>query len=201
MQRLEKDIPNLPLCTAEKGSIVVLGEYEQDDNTFNGKEPIEWIVLHNQEGAVYLLSKKVLDAQQFNSANREGCVLDDWLKTTFFDNAFKHVSEGTITRVGLLNEKEIEQYNISQETLAAELTSYALSKHPEHDSTCGYFWWSTQDELNDGYSDMLAPVVWENGLYDARYLSITSYCGVRPTLWIFADSENLPKESDYYSNN
>ena len=50
------------------GDIVTFGHYEQDNDTDNGKEPIEWRVLDiNEEGQLLLLSDKALDVQRYNT--------------------------------------------------------------------------------------------------------------------------------------
>ena len=49
------------------GSIVTFGQYEQDNNTGNGPEEIEWIVLDVQDGKSLLLSRYGLDAKPYNT--------------------------------------------------------------------------------------------------------------------------------------
>ena len=52
---------------AEIGDSIYFGDYEQDGDTENGKEMIEWIVLDEQEGSILVISKFALDAMAFNS--------------------------------------------------------------------------------------------------------------------------------------
>ena len=48
-------------------------EYEQDGNTANGKEPIEWIVLDKSGGNTYLLlSLYVLDSAKWSDGTEKG---------------------------------------------------------------------------------------------------------------------------------
>lgn len=49
------------------GDTIVFGNYEQDNNLGNGKEPIEWYVLDIKDGNAFLLAKYVLDYQPFDS--------------------------------------------------------------------------------------------------------------------------------------
>ena len=50
------------------GDIVTFGHYEQDNDRYNGKEPIEWRVLDiNEEGQLLLLSDKALDVRPYNT--------------------------------------------------------------------------------------------------------------------------------------
>jgi len=55
------------------GKIITFGEYEQDGNTANGKEPIEWIVLDKSGGNTYLLlSLYVLDSAKWSDGTEKG---------------------------------------------------------------------------------------------------------------------------------
>ena len=51
---------------SKQGDIIVLGHYKQDNDLSNGKEPIEWIVLSNEEEKILLLSKYGLDCLPYN---------------------------------------------------------------------------------------------------------------------------------------
>ena len=48
--------------TANVGDIIVVGTYEQDNNTSNGKELIEWLVLAKENNRVLVISDKALDS-------------------------------------------------------------------------------------------------------------------------------------------
>ena len=76
----------------EAGSLVTFGHYEQDMNTENGPEEIQWIVLDTDGDRVFLLSKYGLDAKQYNvkytRVTWETCSLRQWLNSTFLDSAF-----------------------------------------------------------------------------------------------------------------
>ena len=50
------------------GDYVYYGNYEQDNNAENGKEPIEWQIVDKKEGRVLLISKYILDAQVFDKS-------------------------------------------------------------------------------------------------------------------------------------
>ena len=49
------------------GNTVVFGNYEQDNDTSNGKEPIEWIIISEENDRRLLVSKYILDVQPFNT--------------------------------------------------------------------------------------------------------------------------------------
>ena len=46
------------------GDTITFGTYEQDNNTSNGKEAIEWTVLDKNGMSVLLISKQALDCQR-----------------------------------------------------------------------------------------------------------------------------------------
>lgn len=194
MKQLETDRPYLSILLAKNGDVVTLGEYEQDNNTSNGKEPIEWIVLHNEDGEVYLLSKYILDAQQFNTTDVKECSLDDWLKTTFSKNAFESINDDILTRVGILQEIDIDNYGMTKDQITAEYTKYALAQDPERGYTAGLMWWLIEDTLFNGGGHISAPVVWENGSHGNYSCNVTDRCGVRPAVWLFAEPDDIPAE-------
>ena len=76
------------------GGYVTFGSYEQDNNTANGQEPIEWLVLDYDaaNNRALLLSRYGLDEQPYNkeltSITWEECTLRTWLNGTFLDKAF-----------------------------------------------------------------------------------------------------------------
>lgn len=56
----------LLIAQSNIGDMVFFGSYEQDNNTANGKENIEWLVLDKKGNQVLLLSNKALDYQSYN---------------------------------------------------------------------------------------------------------------------------------------
>lgn len=88
------------------GDTVKFGSYEQDNNTENGKEEIEWEVLAVENEKALLISKYALDCQQYNSeytsVTWESCTLRKWLNNTFLNRAFgtshqKMILSSTVT--------------------------------------------------------------------------------------------------------
>lgn len=91
-----------------KGNIVKFGKYEQDDNLYNGKEEIEWIVLepNKSNDTVLLISRLCLDYKKYDDGNYgldsdgnydmradkgidwENCSLRAWLNDSFYEDAF-----------------------------------------------------------------------------------------------------------------
>ena len=74
------------------GGSIFLGQYEQDNHADNGPEPIEWIILDIKDNSALLVSKYVLDCQQFNTEKTEisweTSSLRQWMNDTFVKTAF-----------------------------------------------------------------------------------------------------------------
>ena len=94
------------------GGYVTFGSYKQDNNTGNGPEPIEWLVLDydaaNQR--VLLLSRYGLDAKPYNNnqwvaVTWETCTLRTWLNGLFLNKAFTAQEQGGILLTNVDNSK------------------------------------------------------------------------------------------------
>ncbi len=76
----------------EVGDIVIFGHYEQDNDTANGKEEIEWQVLNVQGDSALLISRFGLDTKPYHtertSVTWETCSLRSWLNSDFLEEAF-----------------------------------------------------------------------------------------------------------------
>lgn len=90
------------------GNVVMFGHYEQDNNTANGPEPIEWIVLDIKNEKVLLLSKYGLNTKPYNTeeinVSWEKCTLRDWLNSEFLQSAFSEEERGAILTTELDND-------------------------------------------------------------------------------------------------
>ena len=139
--------------TAKVGDIVYFGTYEQDNDTTNGKEDIEWLVLAKENNRVLVISDKALDCQPYNSSDTrvtwETCSLRTWLNTDFVNDAFSDGEKAmipTVTvsadknpqydtdpgnatkdKVFLLSIVEAEKYFTSDEARKCVPTEYAIS--------------------------------------------------------------------------
>ena len=89
------------------GTKHLFGSYEQDNNLSNGKEPIEWIVLKEEENRKLLVSKYLLDIKEFNDEDKsitwEKCTLRSWLNRDFLDSAFSEEEQKYILNTKLKN--------------------------------------------------------------------------------------------------
>ena len=93
---------------AKVGSTVLFGSYEQNNNTNNGKEDIEWQVLEIDGDKALVISKYGLDAQPYNTESVkvtwETCSLRTWLNNTFYKNAFTTDEQSKIQTTVLEND-------------------------------------------------------------------------------------------------
>ena len=101
-------------------SIVRFGNYEQDNNTGNGKEPIEWIVLDvdSENKKALLISRYVLDTQiyykTYTDVSWEKCNLRNWLNNTFLKTAFSSSEQKAILKSTLNNDFSEQKYDNSE---------------------------------------------------------------------------------------
>lgn len=86
------------------GNSVFFGEYPQQLANPMEKQPIEWIVLKEQEDKVLLLSKCILDTKVWNSDSRAYdplwtfSTLREWLHTQFKDVAFSEKEQKKLVK-------------------------------------------------------------------------------------------------------
>ena len=187
--------PYFGILSAAPGDEVILGVYEQDNNTSNGPEGIEWIILKNENGVVYAVSKYILDAQVYNTHNGDGSTLKGWLKDDFYNVAFSNVPKGFVSKVGLLSRDDLDVYRTIANT-KPEWTAYSKAQGPENHYYAGYSWWLDGEYFHGyGFADVDMEVVIESGSYSNNVSPVTGVNGVRPAIIIDCVSINI----DYYS--
>lgn len=143
---------------AEVHDIISLGKYEQDGNTENGNEDIEWIVLEKNDETVLLISRYALDTVKFNE-NREECSFEEsdlfeFLNGDFYNNSFDDDEKNVIfsnengEKISLPTKEEVFKYMAVDETHvdSAKITSYAESKGAR--TRNGVCWWWLKDGGN-----------------------------------------------------
>ncbi len=93
--------------TKKNVEYVVFGSYEQDNDDSNGKEPIEWMVLDENENGKLLISRYVLDRVEYNTeytdVTWETCSLREWLNEDFLNSAFTAEEQAKIATANLVN--------------------------------------------------------------------------------------------------
>ncbi len=187
------------------GLRVLFGEYEQDNDPSDGKEPIEWLVLDDRGGHYLLLSRYVLDAQPLHEGNPvrawAECSLRVWLREEFTPAAFTPEEQeaiyltrlsdtGTEDKVFLLSETEIREARLAWEWGEGIGTAYARAQGlivcngiPVRSS-----WWYLRTPRNmelccDGSGSF------------ASANSGRSLNGVRPAMWVRKDAVTPCKDS------
>ena len=109
-----KDDGNLIAAAREvyktAGSIVSFGTYEQDNDTANGPEPIQWIVLAAEGEKSLLLSRYGLDVKAYNNEwadiTWEKSSLRTWLNNSFMNAAFRADEQTAILSTPVDNSNE-----------------------------------------------------------------------------------------------
>lgn len=98
------------ICAAEEGQVVSFGRYEQDNNSENGRDKIEWRILKKQNDSILLISKYCLECAVFNESentNWANSSIREWLNNEFFNEAFSDLENSVILST------EIDNQNIS----------------------------------------------------------------------------------------
>ena len=179
------------------GDYVIFGNYEQDYNSTNGKEVIEWRVLNKENDRLLVISRYALDCQPFNtsytSITWENCSLRKWLNNWFITDAFNSEEQRMVLsstdieskdKVFLLSRAEVLMYFSSQEDRLCKGTAYCYAKGAnEYSEGCN--WWL---RTLDSGSKNAAVVFGKNGnLSSTGGLVDANNIAVRPALWISID--------------
>lgn len=191
----------------EVGKYISFGKYEQDNNTSNGKEEIEWLVLDVVNGKALVVSKYGLDCQPYNTEAGEltwdTCTLRTWLNTNFINAAFsdnEKASIPTVTvsadkntdystyfgsepqdKIFLLSFTEANKYFSSDSKRECQATAYAKKQGAYTGDNGNCWWWlrSSGAPQNSAATVDCIGVVYEEG-----YLVTYPDNAVRPAFWI-----------------
>lgn len=91
------------------GDYITFGSYEQDNNTANGKEAVEWLVLAKENNRLLVISRYALDCKPFNDRGRfttwATCTLRTWLNEDFLNNTFSNTEQAMIPTVTVSADK------------------------------------------------------------------------------------------------
>ena len=189
------------------GDYILFGTYEQDNNSSNGKEDVEWLVLDRQEDKIFVISRYALDCQPYNTeltdATWATCSLRKWLNSEFINNAFTAeeqamIAEASISadknpqttqdRVFLLSNEEAARYFTTDEARKCATTEYANAqgaytswKHSaDGKAAC---WWWTRSPLSSDYQDIAYGI---NAAGSTNSINPVNHNAgaIRPVLWI-----------------
>lgn len=198
------------------GDTLVFGTYEQDNDTTNGKEDIEWLVLTKENNKILVVSDKALDCKPYNQSRDyvtwETCSLRNWLNNDFINAAFTaeeramiptvtvsadmnpeyNTNPGNATkdRVFLLSIVETEKYFTSDEARKCVPTEYAISNgaYTSDSYTKGGKVTCCWWLRSPGNSQSYAAYVLAGGsVYGYGHRVNNDYTSVRPALWISID--------------
>lgn len=193
----------------EIGDIISFGRYEQDNNSSNGAEPIEWIVLDTQkDGQALLISKMALDCQPFNTdktaVSWETSSIRQWLNGIFYNAAFNiaeqeqiittmvtadnnpiyNTSPGSNTndKLFLLSLEEVNKYIPEDSKKVCNATQYAVKQGAYVNPNNGGSWWWLR---SPGITNCDAASINSDGSVDYDDGSVNSGKGtIRPAMWI-----------------
>lgn len=199
------------LKVAKAGDYVFFGAYEQDNNTSNGKEDVEWLVLEVKDGKALVVSKYALDCIQYNTSDTdvtwETCTLRKWLNNDFINAAFSSYEKAmipTVTvsadknpdystnpgnatqdQVFLLSITEANKYFNSNGARQCVPTDYAVANGTWESNSGNCWWWlrSPGYDLNHA-----ADVGIGGGVYERGHGVGSGDGAVRPALWIDLNS-------------
>ena len=201
-------IKKILLSKTQVGSYVNFGSYEQDNNTSNGKEDIEWLVLAKEGNRVLLISRYALDNNCFCRIidTWETCYLREWLNGIFLREAFSEeeramipsvtvsadknpgysTSPGNSTtdQVFLLSIPEANKYFSSNEARKCAPTAYAIaqgawtSDSNKVDGKATCGWWLR----SPGKLSSFTAEVNSSGFISNS--GDNGYSAVRPALWV-----------------
>lgn len=198
------------LITAKTGEYVNFGSYEQDNNTSNGKEIIEWQVIEKEDNRVLIISKYALDSKSYNasrsSTDWENCSLRQWLNSSFISEAFDseeqaliqntdvsadknpgyNTSPGnnTTDKIFLLSYDELDKYFSSINSGRTILTDYAVAQGAFVDKEDGEkrsMWWLRSPGSSQDHAAYVDP----NGFSSEIGTFVDfEFVAVRPAMWI-----------------
>ena len=196
------------LKNSSVGSYVILGSYEQDNDSSNGKEDIEWLVLEKENNRVLVISRYALDCQPYNkeptAVTWEDCSLRKWLNDDFVKTAFNNMEQGMILtatvsadknpdcstypgkatqdKVFLLSILEVNKYFASDAAEKCKNTAYVEKQGAQTLENGGFgLWWLR----SPGDGQKFAAFVGNNGGVETYGLRVSAdFVAVRPALWI-----------------
>ena len=184
------------------GDIIPFGHYEQDNQTFNGREPVEWIVIDKIGGKLLLISRYVLDMKPYHDAGTnitwENCSLRKWLNGSFYSTAFDMEEQKAIKTADIKNGKD-QSYlkkdggNDTQDRVfllsyaqalqyveGTLLSTAAATKYAKGRGRCDGSWWLR----SRGAMADQASYVSSNGEMKKCFTVNHEGTGVRPAIWI-----------------
>ncbi len=208
----------LTLTNPQVGDYVWFGSYEQDNDTSNGKEEIEWLVLAKEGNKILVVSKYALDCRQYNTSSTnvtwETCTLRKWLNNDFINAAFSadekamiptvtvsadknpgysiYPGNSTSDNIFLLSITEAEKHFSDDDARMCAPTAYAIAQGAwanDNDKTASGETTCWWWLRSPGNNQSSAAAVYSDGAVNRRGLSVyNDRFAVRPALWITISS-------------
>ena len=200
--------PLISMIDSENRDAVLFGSYEQDNDTTNGKEQIEWTVLDRQDDKCLIISNKALDCQSYNGSKEdvtwEDSSIRAWLNNEFLNEAFDNdeknlICETTVPaedntyydvdggndtsdKIFFLSNGELETYFPLEEARQCEATAYAQSLGSYSDALYeGKTWWMLR---TPGENQTCELAVQPSGSTIISGRSVDDSLSIRPVLWV-----------------
>lgn len=201
------DDSSASLKNAKIGDYITFGHYEQDGDTSNGEEAIEWLVLDKQGDKILVVSKYILDCRPYDAEGHSvtwgTCSLRVWLNRNFYNNAFSSeekakIPTATVTpdtipdiydrdpgsttydRMFILNIYEANVYFNSDDDRKCEPTEYVKSKDA-YTYEGSRQWWLRSPGCLQYYA---VYVKGDGSVYEDGCDVDHDFIGVRPAMWI-----------------
>lgn len=194
------------------GETMLFGRYEQDNNTSNGAEDIEWLILDKDEKneRVFVISRYALESlNYFNSSEAvtwETSSIRTWLNNDFYNSAFsadekKKIVETAVKnsdnptfatdggndtkdKIFLLSIDEAEKYFENDNARRAAPSKYATGKEDGAFIYSGCTWWLLRTPGKDSVN--VAAVDSYGYVLDVGVHVAENHCddAIRPAMWI-----------------
>lgn len=184
---LEYIAPIVEIMRANVGDSVTFGSYEQDGDASNGSEPIEWVVLANQDGKVLVVSEYALDCLPYNEkldgSSWEASTIKAQLEA-MADKMFT-VGESELLRqcqtdgtvgISLLSADEVRAY---LSDVKCTPTDHAVAQGAYKDQSGRCMYWLKDSGLE---ADRALYVYTDGSIDSVGYMADGDMLAVRPTL-------------------
>lgn len=181
-----------PIVSLKAGQLIRFGSYEQDNNSGNGAEDIQWQVLKVEDGKALLHSVQGLDCRKFHGSQTnvgwDTCELRQWLNGLFLQRAFDEREQAALAapnsypisdKVFLLTVGEAELYYPSRSDRVCVPTDYSCAQGTYRNMTSGGAWWWLRSEYV--WDD--APEVDSDGTVSKSRVNGENGT-VRPAVWV-----------------
>ena len=179
--------------TPKRGDVITMGTYEQDGDTKNGAEPIEWMVLDEKDDRLLVISVKALETMAYDDTMGlsshiwwENCSLRKWLNKDFLSAAFSadeqknilstklttkdtHGTFETKDQLFCLSIAELRQYFPTNESMMCKGTEVAIKANGSVGESGNACWWLRNILASENLESMAydsAAYVQNSPLYD-----------------------------------